>query len=286
MLPAKKSLATGTILTAITILAIAIGIIAFVLYVNGADTNTGSLVTNATLAVVSMLSLAILAISVFKNWEMAEAARRSAQVAADTLLEMRDVRDGETAPYVIVYFDVPYGEGNIHLVVKNIGKTEAKDVTFAVNPPLASTWPVFQEFQFEFLTRGTRSIPPGYEIRTFYDDTRTYFGRRQPFTYTVTVSYFGGLKSEKRISEQVLDLTPYHYQASPHEKDMDDLVKQVEMLNKIQSNIVEALSDLTDTLKEIAKPKEPSQIAQLKDDHEDAIPSDKEPPNEPTEPAS
>lgn len=278
MQPTKKLLSTGTALTTLALLATAAGIVGFIWYVDGVDPNTGSLVTNATLAVVSMLSLAILAVSVFKNWEMAEAARLSAQVAADTLLEMRDVRDEETAPYVLIYFDLPYGQKFIHLVVKNAGKSVASKVTMEFDPPIQSTLEEIKNLSL--LNNEIGSIPPGIEIKTLFALSTDYHAAKLPLQYRVKVSYFGGIKKDKRVSEQLLDLSPYRHRYFLTEKDMDDLVKQVEKLNYNQSNIVEALSNLTDTIKEVTNPKEPPQTAQSSGDLEAAIPSNKEPSSE------
>ncbi len=42
----------------------------------------------------------------------------------------------ETAPYVVVHFDAPYGKSLIHLVIKNIGRTIAHNVKIKFVPPL------------------------------------------------------------------------------------------------------------------------------------------------------
>lgn len=71
--------------------------------------------------VVQFLSLIFLIIYVIKTWEMAAATRVAAEATQGSVAEMREARDQQTAPYIIVYFDVPFGTSLIYLVVKNIG---------------------------------------------------------------------------------------------------------------------------------------------------------------------
>jgi hypothetical protein len=80
------------------------------------------------LAIVQIATLIALIIYVIKTWQMASATNKYAKTSENTLQEMKDSRDQEIAPYVIAYFDVPYGQKFIFLIIKNIGLSVAKNV--------------------------------------------------------------------------------------------------------------------------------------------------------------
>ena len=91
------------------------------------------------LLVVQILSLIFLIVYVIQTWRMAAATKRAAEASEKTLQEMKAMRDQETAPYVIVYFEIPSGTSLIYLIIKNIGKTVANGVRLEFNPPLKSS---------------------------------------------------------------------------------------------------------------------------------------------------
>jgi len=91
------------------------------------------------LVIIQILTLIFLIIYVIKTWHIASANRESAEISKMILLEMKEVREAESAPYVVVYFELPYGEHVIHLIIKNIGKTSALDVRLAFDPTIRNS---------------------------------------------------------------------------------------------------------------------------------------------------
>lgn len=128
-------------------------------------------------SLISAFSLIFLIIYVVKTWQMASATRRAAEATRETVEEMREGRDLETAPNVVVYFDIPTGEQLIYLVVKNLGKSVATNVRLHFVPPLQTSDRQFLE-NTSFLTEGITSMPPNYELRTLVGSTMKYFGNR------------------------------------------------------------------------------------------------------------
>lgn len=177
------------------------------------------------LAVVQLITLICLIIYVIKTWEIAsgtrraaEATKKSAEVSQEVLKEMRATRNQEVAPYVIAYLDVPYGNTwQIFLVVKNTGKSVAKDIKLNFEPKLMSGFGnVAHEFKIPLVEDGISSLAPNQEIRVPLDVMSSYFGKmaeqlvpRLPTAYKVQVSYSGGLETDRIISEQVIDLSMY-----------------------------------------------------------------------------
>jgi hypothetical protein len=165
--------------------------------------------TQVVLAVLQGASLLFLVVYVVKTWEMAYATRRSVELGEKTFREMQDARDQETAPYVVLYFDIPYGQMYMYLVVKNIGKTTAHNIRFEINPPLAVSWEPLPELPFGQDDQVIASLPPNNEIRTIFDETEHYFGQYLPLKYSTKIFYNGGIRSETRSNEQVIDLSIY-----------------------------------------------------------------------------
>jgi hypothetical protein len=156
---------------------------------------------------------------VWKTWQIAEATKATADVYRQILGEMRDAREAEVAPYVVVYFDVT--REYLYLIVKNIGKSVATNVKLAFNPPLQNTErqklpeSVPRVGESALIKNGIETLPPGYELRLALDNTLHYMNVSialkgiPPMVYYVTVSYSGGLRSEVKIMKYTLDLTPY-----------------------------------------------------------------------------
>jgi len=182
--------------------------------------------------------------------ESAKATLKSAKVAEDTLQELRESRDQESAPYVMVYFEIPTGRSVIYLVVKNVGKTTANDIKFSFIPRLQSGTKGVNIDNIWLIKNGLASLAPGEERRTFFDSTIGLFKSPDtPLQYTVNISYFGGLRKEARTYKQVLDLKALEGLLYTSEKGLSDLVKQVEKLVSEQSKTNRIADEIADSLK-------------------------------------
>jgi hypothetical protein len=185
------------------------------------------------------------------NRMSAEASLKSANAAEETVKELIAARDQDIAPYVVAYFDAPYGKSIIHLVIKNIGKTVAHNVKLTFNPSLHSTTQGIELNTLAVITDGIGSLPPGHEIRTVFDSTISLFGNKNaPLIYKANISYFGGIQTGERGYELTLDLQVLKGLMFTHEKNVDDLVKQVEKLVSHWSGTNERLDDLLTGVRE------------------------------------
>jgi hypothetical protein len=153
---------------------------------------------------VQILSLIFLIIYVVKTWEMASATRKAAEATEKSVLEMREHRDAEIAPYVVASLDEQRPiNGILSLVIKNTGKTVAKNVKLIFDPPLQTRYPDLLDWVLP--SEGIPSIPPGYEIRTTLDNFVAY-KKTGPMKFTVTVTYFGGINNNVREDSYHIDL--------------------------------------------------------------------------------
>jgi len=208
----------------------------------------GKEIVDIILAIVQIGTLIALIIYVIKTWQMASASKKSAEISEEILKEMKESRDQEIAPYVVAYFDIPYGKLCIYLVIKNVGKSVAKDVKLEFQPPLKNS--KGEEINdIPLIKDGIGSIPPGYEIRTFFDSGISYFNKSNlPLTYKVKISYSGGLRLDTRNIEQVMDLSAFKGLIFLNEKGMHELVKEVEKLVKHNDNIRQELKKVANNL--------------------------------------
>ena len=204
-------------------------------------------IIDLALALVQIATLIALIIYVIKTWQIASASKKSTVVSEGILKEMKESRDQEVAPYVVAYFDIPYGMPLIYLIVRNAGKRVAKDVKLEFQPPLKnSNGEVINDMPL--IKDGIRSIPPEYEIKTFFDSAISYFKKNElPLTYTVKVSYSGGLRPATRNTEQIMDLSAFK-SVYINVKGMHELVKEVEKLVKHNNEVRQKLEKVADSL--------------------------------------
>lgn len=200
--------------------------------------------------VVQVLTLIFLIIYVVKTWEMADATKQSTQISTAVLEEMRQTRTDESAPYVVVYFDIPYGSWIVYLIIKNIGKTVAENVKIEFQPDLESGHSDDKISQTPLMKNGIGSMAPGYELRTLIDSTVGYFGKEPPLprSYQVTVTYSGGSPSVRRSLTQMLDLSIYEGLHFTDVKDVGDVVKELENLVKQTEKVAQHMKSLDDHL--------------------------------------
>lgn len=189
------------------------------------------------LAGIQILTLIALVIYVKKTWDMADSTEKSVN-------EMKEARDQENAPYVLVYFD--FRDHEMYLIVENAGNGLAKDVSFDFEPSLVNSRGKISELSL--LKDGISSIPPKYQIRHFFDMSPSYFDKNLPLKYRVKTSYYGGLKDEKRTIEHVLDVGSYKMVSFLDKKGLNELVKTVDNLNKNNKKIANNLDNIKEIL--------------------------------------
>ena len=184
---------------------------------------------------IEVLTLIFLIVYVIKTWEMASATRRSAEIAEGTLKELRDTRDQETAPYVVVYFDVQMKTGVIYLVIENTGKTMASNIELEFIPPLPTGAGEYAVKLNEFMPENRiTSLPPNFKLKTVINFMQDHLKAEYPLRFDVTVTYRGGINDELRGAHYFLDLTPYSGMVFADEYDIGDIAKKLE---KIKSSI-------------------------------------------------
>jgi hypothetical protein len=204
---------------------------------------------NFTLAVIQGIQLLTLVVYSVFTWVIAAETRHSAAVAQDALRELRETRLEESAPYVVGYFDVPYGRNEIELVVKNVGKTVAHDIRLEFDPPFRGLTQSHQNTWPRLFTDGIASLPPGYEIRTWINSYAGYYSANAPMTYELFVRYRGNnALSTQHTVRQTLDLWAYFNRCYTPDVGLPELVKEVKEFGRHSQNISRSVDAIKGTL--------------------------------------
>ncbi len=185
--------------------------------------------------IIQIITLIFVIIYVKKTWDIASATRDSTKTSERMLKEMRDARDQETAPYVIAYFE--FKNHAIYLYIKNIGKTVARDINLEFEPKLQTTLMDDYICNTNLIKNGIKSIAPGQEIKTLLDTAPRYLNSTLPMSYTVKISYCGGLLNTIRESEQILDISVQHGLIPGDENGIPEIVKEIKNLSEYNKNI-------------------------------------------------
>lgn len=145
-------------------------------------------------------------------------ALAAARVAYNQLKLARALREDMARPYVVVDFEPAKGTGPpfMELVIRNIGKTMARDVTFSFDPPLRSTFDddVKAAFnhtiaEYTILKDGISTMPPGREYRILFEFMDDRLHRKDlERRYDVTINFASDRHKEDPLT-QVLDLNLY-----------------------------------------------------------------------------
>lgn len=134
----------------------------------------------------------------------------SAMVAAGQLWYTRQSRLDQNRPYVVLTFEQGRTLFNlVDILIRNVGAGPAYDVRISIDPPLQRAKEVdnMPIAGARYFNEPVPLMPPGYELRTFFDDMRERQEGVVPNAYTVTLEYHDGHgHSWKESSVQDLDL--------------------------------------------------------------------------------
>jgi len=213
-----------------------------------------SIDVTSTIPVVEFAALVAVIIYVIATLAIAIATKRSTNVSEAVLKEMKASREQEIAPYVDIYFDIPYGEHFIFLVVKNSGRSVARNVRFRFDPPLKNSHG--EDINgIPLISQGIKSISPGQEIRTVFDVSFGFFGHEdllRPYHATVSYECASGLDPAETLSgnektmeiEKVLDLSVYKGLEFIEQGGLPEVAKQLGELLKQHEKVPQHLASI------------------------------------------
>lgn len=140
-----------------------------------------------------------------------------AVVAIAAFLQIRQskqVRLDQARPYVLVTIEESaFSQSMLELVIRNVGAGPAKDVRIEVDPPLrrADETAGYSLASARIFNQPVEMLPPGFELRSFFDSTIDRHQTRDelPSQHTVTLNYNDGHGHEFKNEKCTLDLTLY-----------------------------------------------------------------------------
>jgi hypothetical protein len=178
------------------------------------------------------------------------AGAAAARPAFRAVREARQLREDQARPFVVITLEPCAASRHfLDIVVRNLGKTVARDVRFTFDKPLQSTvdkagYPIAN---VKFLRDGITVFAPGADYRVLFDSlpdrhNANRQGAELPDSYTVTVRYKDRNGVELPADEYVLDSSLSRSAPYAQEFKLHDLVKEVASLRKS----FEALAARTD----------------------------------------
>ena len=200
---------------------------------------------------IQTLAFIGLVVYVVKTAAIARANQVSAEASLKALKQLEETRLQETAPSVVVYFDIPYGETHIHLIVENVGRSPALNIRFEFTPPIASHLDTdgFKIADQPALAKGIPTLPPGYQLKFLFDHSIQRLGEENglPLRYNVRVKY-----NRKDVDVEyddliVLDLEIFERIYS-RKKDVGDLSSAIESSASTQKAALQKVSEAVLTL--------------------------------------
>lgn len=134
----------------------------------------------------------------------------AAVVAVVQLRLAKQTRLDQNRPYVLVTFEQGQTWGNsVDIVIRNVGTGPARDVRIVADPPLERTneEPNMILAGVRFFNEPIPLMPPGYELRTYFDDLISRTESTLPARYAFTTSYHDGHgNSWSEIADQDIEI--------------------------------------------------------------------------------
>ena len=143
--------------------------------------------------------------------------------------EARRLREQQARPFVVIDFH-PVGGVAIEIRIKNVGTTLARDVQFKFDKPLISAHdPHGPLTDLNLFKNGIPSLPPGKEIKFFFDSYPSRIENGLPMSYEVHVSYTDPA-GKPHGEPTVLDLDMYYGSGGITRHGVHDVHKQLEKI--------------------------------------------------------
>ena len=118
-----------------------------------------------------------------------------ALIAARQLLYSKQPMIDQRRPYVVVTFEPGLAEPSLaDISIRNLGAGPARDVRISVEPPLRRAKEIdgWVLAETRYFNEDIASMPPGYQMRTFFDSMAERKDAALPSRYTFTISYHDG----------------------------------------------------------------------------------------------
>jgi hypothetical protein len=155
----------------------------------------------------TFIGMSPVAWSALAEWGGVILALVAGLVAYKQLGEARRLREDQAQPYVAVFAEEsPADFSVIDLVIKNFGRTVARNICISVDPPLMRAAGT-EDMKVVEIPAIIPTLVPGQEWRTLWDTTMARPSSDLPTSYHVSVSFRDSRGREFRAYESMLDWT-------------------------------------------------------------------------------
>lgn len=189
--------------------------------------------------VLSVGTLIFLIIYVRKTCAIAKSGKDSVEQTRKLIEETRISRDEETAPRVIVFFDIH--EKILYFVARNIGKSVANNIKISIEPDISSLLDDRNKGKYHkvLFSEGIKMLVPDQEIRTFLNTCPVIYNKKRiiPMTYDIKVSYEGGLFNKQRVYESSVDLEVFADLLYIKKPNIKNIVEELKRIGNILDSI-------------------------------------------------
>lgn len=149
--------------------------------------------------------------------------------------EARRLREAQVRPFVTIDFQI--SQTIIWFVIRNVGTTVARNVTFEFDPPLTTSFDTEPTLtpptKLKIFAEGIPSLVPGKELTGVFDRFPARASQEgHSDSYHVTIRYRSDALKRDYTDETVLDLGIYRNVLRMTKKDLDDVAKSLETIGK------------------------------------------------------
>ncbi len=185
--------------------------------------------------------------SALAAWVTAALLLGSLIFAGVQIRQARRLREEQSRPFVVVDFDasrLPV----IDLTIQNVGATMARNVRIEFDPPIERAIEkgerVGRLANSALITDGLPTLPPGKEIRTFFDMSFERVSSELPTKYRVRTTYEDFRGRRLQPDEYVLDLGMYKDLEFIVRKGSHEAAKALEEIHKEMKRWTKGLNGL------------------------------------------
>lgn len=147
--------------------------------------------------------------------------------------EIRRTRQEESRPFVIADIQSSAAWNNLfNLVIENAGATVARDVRVSFTPPLQSSIAEVDLESTVLLTEGIPMLPPGRQVKAFFDAAHDRKGKGLPMRYDVEVALKDFRGRPQEVQRYVIDLEHLYGLTNITEYGMHDAAKALREIQK------------------------------------------------------
>jgi hypothetical protein len=179
----------------------------------------------------------------------------TARLGYAQIKDARGLREEEARPVVVVDLDTEVSSHVYYIYFQNLGKTTAHDVRLTFDPPLRASQA--EQYVQNFFSHTFPTLPPGKRLQSAWDSSLAVLEDKNslPTCYSVTVTY-RDRNGKPFVDEYVLDAGVYKGRMYADKKDVEDLVRAIEKIQKTLEGWTSGLGGL----RAITQPKADAEI--------------------------